>query len=136
MPNQLLLNFTTFLCNFINLFAANFFYLRPQQITNQSKKGGINMGLDYAEFEKELERACNFTYKKFQEDFSNDSTYISAGGGRLEAFIEGIQEEFDKATVAFLKRHNAENDPEAKRHALSIAKESAKKCIEDISKIS
>lgn len=94
------------------------------------------MGLDYAEFEKELESACNYTYKKFLIEFNNDSTYLSAGGGRLEAFIEGIQEEFDKATIAFLKRHNAENDAEAKRQALAIAKAGAKKCIEGFSKIS
>lgn len=93
------------------------------------------MQLDYAEFEKELDSACNFTFKKFLSEFNNDSTYVSAGGAKLEVFIDSLQKEFDKATIAFLAKYKAEYDPEAKRKLLTIAKARAKKCIEEFSKV-
>ncbi len=93
------------------------------------------MGFDYGEFEKELDRACTEAYKKFLAEFSSDSTYISAGGGKLEAFIEGLQKEFDKTTNFFLHKYRLEGDAEAKKISISVAKQCAKKCIEEFSKI-
>lgn len=93
------------------------------------------MSFDYGEFEKELESACLVAYKNFLKEFNADSTYISAGGGKLEAFIQGVQKEFDKTTTFYLQKHNVETDPEARRRALAVAKQSAKKCIEEFSRI-
>ncbi|WP_417351340.1 hypothetical protein [Flavobacterium alkalisoli] len=93
------------------------------------------MSFDYGKFEKDLETGCNEAYKEFLKEFNSDSTYISAGGGKLEAFIEGLQKEFDKTKTFYLKKHKLENDPEARRRALAVAKQSAKKCIEEFSRI-
>ena len=93
------------------------------------------MGFNYGEFEEELDRACTYAGNKYLADFSTDSTYISAGGGKLEAFIDGLQKELDKTTTFYLQKYNAEGDAEARRRALTVAKQCAKKCIEEFSQI-
>jgi hypothetical protein len=92
------------------------------------------MGFDYKELEEQLSGACNEVHKDFLERF-NSEVYISAGGARLEVFINDLQKEFETTANVFLKKHNLEKDPEAKKRVLTITKLYAKRCMEDFSKI-
>ena len=92
------------------------------------------MSFDYKELEEELAQACDAVHKDFQKKFNND-VYISAGGSKLEAFINDLQAEFENTAATFIRKHGLEKDAEAKKKALTITKLFAKKCIEDFSKI-
>ncbi|WP_294823192.1 hypothetical protein [uncultured Flavobacterium sp.] len=92
------------------------------------------MGFDYKELEGQLAIACNEVHQDFLQRFNTD-IYISAGGARLELFINDLQKEFESTASAFLKKHNLEKDSEAKKRVLTITKLYAKKCMEDFSKI-
>ena len=92
------------------------------------------MDFDYKELEEDLVKACDAVHKDFQKNFNND-VYISAGGSKLEAFINNLQAEFENTAGTFIRRHNLEKDAEAKKKVLTITKLFAKKCIEDFSKL-
>jgi hypothetical protein len=92
------------------------------------------MNFDYKELEENLAKACDDVHKDFLKKFNSD-VYISAGGSKLEAFINDLQAEFENTAIAFIKKYNLEKDTEAKKKALTITKLYAKKCIEDFSKV-
>jgi len=92
------------------------------------------MGFDYKELEEQLATACNEVHKDFLQRFHSE-IYISAGGARLETFINDLQKEFERTASSFLKKHDLEKDSEAKKRVLTITKLYAKKCTEDFSKI-
>ncbi|MEL1242624.1 hypothetical protein AAEO56_00005 [Flavobacterium sp. DGU11] len=92
------------------------------------------MSFDYKELEEQLTISCNEVHQDFLNRFNSD-IYISAGGARLESFINDLQKEFEGTAMAFLKKYNLEKDSEAKKRILTITKLYAKKCIEDFSKI-
>lgn len=92
------------------------------------------MTFDYEQLEKDLTIACDAVHKDFLVKFKN-SIYVSAGGAKLEVFINELQKEFESVAVDFLKRTGNEGDTRAKKRALTITKLYAKKCIEDFSKI-
>lgn len=93
------------------------------------------MTFDYEKLEKDLVEACEAVHKDFLQRFSSNEDYVSIGGAKLEAFINGLQSEFENAAISFLEKHNIEKDAEAKKRALAITKMYAKKCIEDFSKV-
>ena len=93
------------------------------------------MTFDYVKLEKDLEEACESVHKDFIEKFSNDESYVSVGGSKLEAFITDLQAEFENAAFSFLKKHNLDKDAEAKKRALTITKLYAKRCVEDFSRV-
>jgi lipopolysaccharide biosynthesis protein len=92
------------------------------------------MTFDYKELEEQLAIACNEVHQDFLKRFNSD-VYISAGGARLEIFINDLQKEFESTAAAFLKKYDLEKDTEAKKKVLTITKLYAKKCIDDFSKI-
>ncbi len=92
------------------------------------------MVFDYKELEEQLTIACNDVHEDFLKRFNSD-IYISAGGAKLEIFINDLQKEFESAAAAFLKKYSLEKDAEAKKRVLTITKLYAKKCVEDFSKI-
>jgi hypothetical protein len=92
------------------------------------------MIFDYKELEQQLVVACDEVHKDFLKRFNSD-IYVSAGGAKLEAFINDLQKEFETVAIAFLTKNDLDNDSEAKKKALAITKLFAKKCIEDFSKI-
>ncbi|MCW4470862.1 hypothetical protein OGH69_17980 [Flavobacterium sp. MFBS3-15] len=92
------------------------------------------MGFDYKELEEQLAIVCDEVHKDFLKRF-NSEIYISAGGAKLEVFINDLQREFETTANAFLKKHNLEKDTEARKRVLTITKLYAKKCVEDFSKI-
>ena len=92
------------------------------------------MEFNYKQLEGQLEKVCSDVQKDFHKKFSSE-IYISAGGSKLEAFINDLQKEFEDTAVAFLSKHRLEKDTEAKRRVFNITKLYAKRCIEDFSKI-
>lgn len=92
------------------------------------------MEFNYKQLEKNLEAVCVQLHKDFYQKF-NSQFYLSAGGSKLESFINDLQKEFENSAVNFVATHNLEKDAEAKRRVFNITKLYAKKCIEDFSKI-
>jgi uncharacterized protein YbcI len=92
------------------------------------------MSFNYKELENQLQESCNQLHKDFYKKFSND-IYLSAGGAKLETFINDLQKEFENVAVTFVANHKLEKDTEAKKRIFSITKLYAKRCIEDFSKI-
>ena len=92
------------------------------------------MGFKYKELEKQLENSCQQLHKDFYQKF-NSERYLSAGGSKLETFINNLQQEFESTAVTFLSNNNLEKDTEAKKRVFAITKLYAKKCIEDFSKV-
>jgi uncharacterized protein YbcI len=92
------------------------------------------MSFNYKELEDQLEEACSQLHKDFYRKYHND-IYLSAGGSKLEAFINDLQKEFENIAVTFVANHKLEKDSEAKKRIFSITKLYAKRCIEDFSKI-
>ena len=92
------------------------------------------MDFDYHELERQLEKACADVNIKFHKKF-NSNMYLSAGGAKLESFINDMQGEFEAVAANFIKNYALEKDAEAKKRIFTITKLYAKKCIEDFSKI-
>jgi hypothetical protein len=92
------------------------------------------MDFNYKELEHQLERACVDLHRDFHKKYNTD-LYLSAGGSKLETFINDLQKEFENTAVNFLSKYNLEKDTEAKRRVFNITKLYAKKCIEDFSKV-
>jgi len=93
------------------------------------------MTFDYNELEEKLVEACNEVHHDYMEKFNRETAHLSAGGAKLEAFMHGLQIEFESATINFLKKHNIHKDIEAKKRALIITKLYAKRCMDDFSKV-
>lgn len=91
------------------------------------------MNFDYNELERQLEKVCADINTKFQKNFNNNM-YLSAGGAKLEAFINDLQGAFETVASKFIKDNSLEKDTEAKKRIFNITKLYAKKCIEDFSK--
>jgi hypothetical protein len=92
------------------------------------------MDFNYQELEQQLERACAEVHRDFNKKF-NSEIYLSAGGSKLESFINDLQKEFENTAAGFVKNNNLEKDSEAKKRIFAITKVYAKKCIEDFSRI-
>jgi hypothetical protein len=92
------------------------------------------MDFNYTQLEQQLERACADLHKDFDKKFKGE-IYHSAGGSKLEAFINDLQKEFENTAVTFLKNNSLEKDAEAKKRVFAITKLYARKCVEDFSKI-
>jgi hypothetical protein len=93
------------------------------------------MTFDYEILERDLVEACNAVHQAFLKKFSQGDSYTSVGGAKLEAFINGLKAEFEKAAIDFLKKHELDGDTEARKRALTITKLYAKKCVDDFSKV-
>lgn len=92
------------------------------------------MSFNYEKLEDELGVSCEEVHRNFQKKFSNEA-YISAGGSKLEAFIDELQKEFEQTAASFIAKHNLSRNSEAKKRVLNITKLYAKRCIDDFSKM-
>lgn len=88
----------------------------------------------YKDFEIELEDACKLAKKEFLEQYKEDM-YLSAGGSKLESFINELQSKYEIITANYIKAKGLENDSSARKRLLSLTKQHARKCIEGFSKI-
>lgn len=92
------------------------------------------MSLDYNELERQLESSCIDVNRVFHNKYSSNM-YLSAGGAKLEAFINELQQEYEGIALNFIKSHGLEKDTEAKRRVFAITKFHAKKCVEGFSRM-
>lgn len=92
------------------------------------------MNFDYHDLERLLEKACIDIKNQFNKKY-NSNMYLSAGGAKLEAFINDLQREFETVAAKFINDNKLEKDTEAKKRIFSITKLYAKRCVEDFSKI-
>ena len=91
------------------------------------------MNLNYQDLEKQFDCACQDAVKDLSVQYKSD--YQEGGPGKLTAFLELIQQQFDTVEAGFIHEHNLAGDPEALRRIKSIAKAFAKRCVEDYGKI-
>jgi len=92
------------------------------------------MNFNYKELENQLQESCSLLHKDFFKKFNND-IYLSAGGAKLESFINDLQKEFENVAVTFVATHKLEKNTEAKKRIFAITKFYAKKCMEDFSRM-
>lgn len=92
------------------------------------------MDIDYKELEKRLEKACANVHREFSKKFNNE-IYLSAGGSKLEAFINDLKQELETTASAFLKENSLEKNTEARKKVFNMVKLQAKKCVEGFSRI-
>lgn len=89
--------------------------------------------MDYSILESDFDCACSDVTKNLIKQYK--ATYQSGGAGMLEAFLELIKSEFEKAELTFIEKHNISGDPEALRRIKVIARKQAKKCLDDYGKV-
>ena len=89
--------------------------------------------MNYSILESDFDCACGDVSKNLASQYK--STYQSGGAGMLEAFLDLIKSEFEKAELAFIEKNNVSGDPEALRRIKVIARRHAKKCLEDYGKV-
>ncbi|MFP9115546.1 hypothetical protein ACLI1A_16525 [Flavobacterium sp. RHBU_3] len=82
----------------------------------------------------ELEKACAETKRSFYKKFSR-SLYVSNRGAKLESFISELQNQFQCTSQKFIKDNSLEKNTSAKRIVAALAREYAKKAVEDFSRI-
>ena len=89
--------------------------------------------MDYSILETDFDCACGDVIKNLKTLYT--SNYQSGGPGKLEAFLELIKAEFEKAEAAFIELNKISDDPEGLKRIRAIAKKHARKCLEDYSKV-
>lgn len=88
----------------------------------------------YADLENRFDCACKDAVTKLSEAYKSD--YQAGGPGKLSAFLELIQQEFDAVESKFIGENNIMGDQGALHAVRTIAKAYAKKCVEDYGKVS
>jgi hypothetical protein len=91
------------------------------------------MGLNYEDLETQFDCACQDVVKELSVQYKSE--YQSGGPGKLTAFLDLIQQEFDKVETGFIRKFSLGDDAEALRRIRGIAKAFAKRCVEDYGKI-
>ena len=89
--------------------------------------------VDYSLIEGDFECACGDVIKELGKQYKSD--YHGGGPGRLEAFLDLIKNAFEKAESTFINANKLIEDPEALRRIRQIAKQHAKKCLEEYGKM-
>lgn len=92
------------------------------------------MAFNYEDLESRFDCAC----KDAVSDLSNQytSNYQSGGPGKLSVFLELIQVQFDQVESVFVREYELHTDVEALKRIRAIAKNYAKKCVDEYGKIS
>jgi len=89
--------------------------------------------LDYSILQTDFDCACDTVIANLTEQYKLN--YQSGGPGKLEAFLELIKTEFDKAAASFIELNSLDSDSEALHIIHNIAKKHAKKCLENYGKL-
>ena len=89
--------------------------------------------LDFAILEKDFDCACGDVIVKLTAQYKIN--YQSGGPGKLEAFLELIKAEFDKAATEFIELNELNGNTEALHLINGMAKKKAKSCIDVYGKI-
>lgn len=89
--------------------------------------------IDYTELESKFDCACQDVISSLSSQYKEH--YRGAGPGKLEVFFELIKFEFDKVLDVFIHTHSIKENKEVMQRIQVIAKNHAKKCIDDYGKI-
>lgn len=89
--------------------------------------------IDYSELENKFGCACQDVLDSLSLQYKEN--YQGAGPGKLETFFELIKSEFDQIVDYFTHNNGIAKDKEAMRRIQAIAKDYARKCVEDYGKI-
>jgi len=88
--------------------------------------------MDYSELENNFDCACQNALKGLSDQYKTH--YIGAGPAKLETFFDLIKGEFEKTESAFILQ-NEITEKEALQRIRAIAKNYAKKCMDDYGRI-
>jgi hypothetical protein len=89
--------------------------------------------IDYSELESKFDCACQNVIASLSSQYKEH--YHGAGPGKLEAFFELIKSEFDHVVTIFTNDNGINEDKEALQRIQSMAKNHAKKCIDDYGRV-
>jgi hypothetical protein len=89
--------------------------------------------VDYSILEEDFDCACGDVVKDLSKQYK--LTYQAGGPGMLDAFLQLVKAEFEKAELTFIEKFNISGDAEALRRIKTIARKRAKKCVEDYGKV-
>jgi hypothetical protein len=92
------------------------------------------MAFNYEELESRFDCACKEAVTDLSTQYKTN--YQSGGPGKLGVFLELIQTQFDSVETKFVNENELHLDPEALRRIRAIAKNYAKRCVDDYGKIS
>ena len=88
--------------------------------------------MDYSELENNFDCACQNAIKGLSEQFKVH--YLGAGPAKLEIFFGLIKTEFERTESMFITEYKI-IDKEALQRIKAIAKNYARKCLDDYGKI-
>jgi hypothetical protein len=91
------------------------------------------MTLDYTLLESDFDCACKDVITNLTAQYKLN--YQSGGPGKLEAFLELIKSQFDKAADTFLVANSLNSNTEAQHFVHNIAKKHARECLEVYGKL-
>jgi len=91
------------------------------------------MTVDYSVLENDFDCACNDVITNLTAQYSLN--YQSGGPGRLEAFLDLIKTEFEKAEISFIEKNMIAENAEALHVIRAITKKHAKLCVEHYGKM-
>jgi len=91
------------------------------------------MIVDYSILESDFDCACNDVITNLKAQYSLN--YQSGGPGRLEAFLELIKTEFEKAEDSFILKNSIAENAEVLNLIRTITRKHAKLCVEHYGKM-
>ncbi len=89
--------------------------------------------IDYTDLENRFDCACQDVISSLSLQYKE--SYQGSGPGKLETFFELIKSEFDNVVNLFTHSNGINDDKEAVRRIQSIAKDYARRCVDDYGKI-
>ncbi len=92
------------------------------------------MAFNYEDLESRFDCACNDAIADLKTQYQTN--YQGGGPGKLSMFLELIQMQFDQVESGFLRDNELHNDVEAVKRIRTMAKNYAKRCVEEYGKIS
>ena len=92
------------------------------------------MALDYEDIEKRFDCACKNAVNELSNQYK--SVYLEGGPGKLTAFLELIQLQFDQVEATFVRENELHANPEALKRIKAIAKGYARNCLDEYGRIS
>lgn len=92
------------------------------------------MPFNYEDLETRFDCACQNAITDLSTQYQTN--YQAGGPGKLGLFLELIQMQFDQVESIFVRENDLHVDAEGLRRIRAIAKNYAKKCVEEYGRIS
>ena len=92
------------------------------------------MSFNYEDLESRFDCACKVAVTDLSTQYQTN--YQAGGPGKLGIFLELIQMQFDQVESVFVRDNELHSDAEAVKRIRAIARNYAKKCVEEYGRIS